>query len=972
MKRYLYTILCSTVMVCSVLLVGCVKDQLEDNGKPGDGKTITATFTLSPEIVEEIEVRSVTDVDERLIKDLWVIQLNEAGTAQLQEPQYITSLTAGPRDYKVAVPLVRSASRVYFIANTHDTEAYKGKTTTADVESVTMAVASETSIANADGILMSAVWTGTPDLLGIAGQVSLSRAIAKVNFKLDASLPKGESFLLTSVQIKQVPNKLHGYRDAATTGVFPVTPTVINYDPTRYTKVNLTIANPQALWWYLPENARGTGTATVQGDKASKSPTDQKDYCTYIEIKGDYLLGTGQGFTSTYKIYLGANNTTDYNLNRNTVYNVNTTIKGIDAADTRIENVVLNPLDYTDNGSAWFLIAPYDTQNPVDGSGSMNWYVANGVYDATYNPNTLSACPAGWRMPTHIEASLMWVYKNATSDFALNSSDSFVYWTSTERNITYAFFRSMLSGYAYSHVGPAVKTRLNKLRCVKDAPLGGKYPYVGLNDTGEARVIVSRDANGGVGTNAVRATNWSGQTPLHKEVEPNNNVPAMLEVAKSDCNETNAPRVTQTNNWYTWENAIKACAAYSEAGSSAGSWRLPTQRELILMWVMDSQNGLDTDAFGVNSYRATSYVTAETASIVNFQSQGTDNLYLTTATPVRCVRDVTGAKRPPITVGMFGGWDEAAQEYTKQLQVDWGSANTDPKLTWGPDNETTGAANKEYGPTNITELKKKSADLSLYPAAKYCADKGDGWYLPSQNQLMAIWVTYNGIPADFSFGSSIYWSATECNNTNSWYLYFKDGNTDQSDKNTSSTRVRCVKDVAPQGTEAPQVSSINSRAIIDNRNMPAKAITKERKAQTTDGDNSKLGTNDLNNIGSAESNKTVSYYFEVMKTDLNGGTEMSWLDAVKGCAAYDSGDGSKTWRLPTQRELMLIWTLHKTLIKKTGLTSFVTSRNYWSATESSSSESWSEGFLTGYTTTSTNKIYTYRVRCVRDLTPPAK
>ena len=99
--------------------------------------------------------------------------------------------------------------------------------------------------------------------------------------------------------------------------------------------------------WYLPENARGVGTASDQFRKtAETAPAGQADYCTCIEVYGRYFDASEpageQTFITTYRLFLGENNKTDYNLLRNHSYTVNTTLRGRNEMDTRIE-CVLNP-----------------------------------------------------------------------------------------------------------------------------------------------------------------------------------------------------------------------------------------------------------------------------------------------------------------------------------------------------------------------------------------------------------------------------------------------------------------------------------------------------------------------------------------------------------------------------------------------------------------------------------------------------
>lgn len=651
-------------LIFSLLLSGCVKDSLEERSGISDGEMVNAVFTLSPDFVEVIEVRSVSGVDEKVIKDLWVIQLKADGTGQLQAPQYITTgLTSSSSDYKVTIPLLRQASKIYFIANTHNASAYTGKTTSELVEAVTMTVTGEENLASADGIPMSGIWTGTPDLLGITGRVSLSRAIAKVNFNLNASLPAREVFTLKSIIVKQVPNTLNYCRDAAKLGVYPypVTPTVMNYPEITYNETLSTTS--KSLWWYLPENARGTGDATTQIDKGLKFPAGQAAYCTYLEVKGMYEAGNGT-YETIYKIYLGANNYNDYNVKRNTVYNVNTTIKGIDAADTRI-----------------------------------------------------------------------------------NSTDI------------------------------------------------------------------------------------------------------------------------------------------------------------------------------------------------------------------------------SIIVGLFGGWNEAEKEYTKLLEVQCVEAVNDPEYKWANAEETTNATNFHYGVTNIDALKGLSPDLSAYPAAKYCADKGNGWYLPSLNQLIAVWIASNAMPADFSFGKKDYWNSMENAVKNSSFVNFNNGYTYFESK-TESKLVRCVRDITLSAISSKVINE-NNRVVIDNRDMPSRAITTQFKAVSTQATNSTAApTNSTSDIASAESNKTVSRYFEVAKNELN--TDINWKNAIDECVGI-ANDGNGTWRLPTQRELMLIWTLQETIkVKSLDFTAFSTDF-YWSATEINATKSWYTDFRNGssYVVPKTNTLG-YKVRCIRDLIPLSK
>lgn len=103
------------------------------------------------------------------------------------------------------------------------------------------------------------------------------------------------------------------------------------------------------------------------------------------------------------------------------------------------------------------------------------------------------------------------------------------------------------------------------------------------------------------------------------------------------------PGVTQTSNKYTWDNALLACAAYSQAGTSAGQWRLPTIKELETIYA--KKDGLT----GAGSFSSGYYWSATELSSdsdcawgVSFYDGSTNHMNTKSdyIGSVRCVRDV--------------------------------------------------------------------------------------------------------------------------------------------------------------------------------------------------------------------------------------------------------------------------------------------------------------------------------------------
>lgn len=118
-----------------------------------------------------------------------------------------------------------------------------------------------------------------------------------------------------------------------------------------------------------------------------------------------------------------------------------------------------------------------------------------------------------------------------------------------------------------------------------------------------------------------------------------------------------------------------------------------------------------------------------------------------------------------------------------------------------------------------------------------------------------------------------------------------------------------------------------------------------------------VGSSECNGIWNAR----MSTKYQVMQADL--GSKTDWVSAWNACSSYNKEDGSVgQWRLPTQRELQMIWILHPLLIAEGKFNA----NRYWSATEGSETAAWFVTFSDGLVGT-LSKENLYYVRCVRDL-----
>ena len=131
-------------------------------------------------------------------------------------------------------------------------------------------------------------------------------------------------------------------------------------------------------------------------------------------------------------------------------------------------------------------------------------------------------------------------------------------------------------------------------------------------------------------------------------------------------------------------------------------------------------------------------------------------------------------------------------ESTEPLQ--WSSDETEQKRLIGADSTTDGAA-------NMAKVKAISGWQSKYPAFKWCADLGEGWYLPSREELRTFTLNYavhdavnrtliaRGGTKLYDKGErGWYWSSTERDYKSSgeycaWYVNVRSGYTLNYTKN---------------------------------------------------------------------------------------------------------------------------------------------------------------------------------------------
>ena len=112
------------------------------------------------------------------------------------------------------------------------------------------------------------------------------------------------------------------------------------------------------------------------------------------------------------------------------------------------------------------------------------------------------------------------------------------------------------------------------------------------------------------------------------------------------------------------------------------------------------------------------------------------------------------------------------------------------ELQWTSDaNERkrlVGANNVHNGAYNMSVVKQIDGWRSKYPAFAWCADLGEGWYLPAKEELLTLCrnkdAVNNSLRAINAAELKWCWSSTESNEFCAWGVYMYDGDTSVNTK----------------------------------------------------------------------------------------------------------------------------------------------------------------------------------------------
>ncbi|WP_455637428.1 DUF4906 domain-containing protein [Parabacteroides sp.] len=349
--------LAATAAGCLLLLSAGCTDSF-DTLTPQGNMTLRL---VAASLDEQPATRAVNDdVKEDELTHLWVLQFDGTadGSTLVGKVEYTKADASLTPDNQLLSGLITgTGQRLVFVANAPDALGGMSvnSSTYSNFKSLSLTVTDEKTLFDATTrtIPMTGNWTGeikssADGSSPITATIQMERIVSKISLKVQQMIPDGELFALSSVRLHNVPGKMYLSKPSGT--VFPAAAdvTLADYGDSRKGALPLTTV------WYMPENCRGTGTATLSTDKTAANlnaaVSGSGDKATWLEIIGDYTIGN-ETYAATYYSYLGGNSTDDYNLRRNSAYDITITIRGRNTSDSRVKlygdayTMVVNPDD---------------------------------------------------------------------------------------------------------------------------------------------------------------------------------------------------------------------------------------------------------------------------------------------------------------------------------------------------------------------------------------------------------------------------------------------------------------------------------------------------------------------------------------------------------------------------------------------------------------------------------------------------
>ena len=292
------------LLLLPLFLFSCTEDSNGSGGGDSDG---TAIIRLTVRPSDATQVTRTSSSTESKVSNLYILVFNSSG-------KVVGTKYSSTTDTTVSIATRQGTNyTIYAVANTGNSAFFQGVGTLTQFKKMLTTVDVNTYPLMCGSLSGQSVSQSSVTI----GGLKLTRLFAKVTLNVTAAA----GITITGYQFCNVATSAYLDRDTVA-GI------------TWANKTAVTASSISGVTYYMYGNPQGTVTHTDQKNKAQSAP-----------VNASYLLITAQGKSSsqvTYKIYLGSDNVSDYNVLRNYSYTYNITLNSLYSVDTRVtlNNVV--------------------------------------------------------------------------------------------------------------------------------------------------------------------------------------------------------------------------------------------------------------------------------------------------------------------------------------------------------------------------------------------------------------------------------------------------------------------------------------------------------------------------------------------------------------------------------------------------------------------------------------------------------
>lgn len=344
----------------------CSSCRPEEDGMSDAEDNLPAIIRLEVQGEEQADM-ATRAVNESAVGNLHVLVYNSTG--ELIGQKYQTGSSTVTVNTRSA-----AGCTIYAIANTGKADLFKGYAIhkEAYLKSLVYSLTNWDQLGKGTNLLMTGSMKSVNIKAGaqtLSTKLVLTRMVARVTLNIKAETSSG--ITITNYSVKNIPSRSY-YIPRASEDAVQTTAAAHWKESGVITTSGATSASKT---FYMFENRRGTkSTISAQKDKTA---TNAPDKATYVVIHG--LIGA---VTVTWTVYLGENNTSDFNIKRNGNYKYDITLKAtFDGYGMASDSRVIIGVDLSEDGCANCYLAAtdnawYNFNATVRGNGKTEDYAA--------------------------------------------------------------------------------------------------------------------------------------------------------------------------------------------------------------------------------------------------------------------------------------------------------------------------------------------------------------------------------------------------------------------------------------------------------------------------------------------------------------------------------------------------------------------------------------------------------------------